>query len=157
MQMLPDFTEHGLLPEGIYECSLEDAHNRFCYNDHRKRIWDGVKKALKLMQEDGLSGGCLLIDGSFVTDKAVPSDVDMVFDVTSITDERLLYRALKFFNEHHNQLKMNYMVDWYTNLPGLGKDFNLFFQYVGEKTAQTKGLSPNNLKGLLKVESWETV
>lgn len=155
--MLPNFTEHGLLPEGIHECSLEDAHNRFCYNDHRKRIWDGLGVTLKLMQQDGLAGGCLLIDGSFVTDKHIPSDVEVLFDVTSITDEQLLYRAYRFFFDHHNQLKTNYMVDWYANLPGAPNDFSLFFQYVGEKTAQIKGISPKDLKGLLKVESWETV
>jgi hypothetical protein len=36
-------------------------------------------------------------------------------------------------------------------LPGVTLDFRAFFQYVGVKTARSKGLSPNHPRGILRL------
>ena len=78
--MLPPFNQHGLLPEGIHGCTLEEAEARFGTfqsSDRRPQLWAKFKqffiqaKASRIIEE-------LLLDGSFVTAKPDPNDIDLV-------------------------------------------------------------------------------
>lgn len=151
---IPNFTEYGLLPQGIHSCNFMEAENFFCTNDRRRTIWQGLRNAILEMHSYQLTGGALLVDGSFVTDKNIPNDVEVIYDVTNIDAPIERAKAILFFQEKHEFLKDNYYVDWYPNLPD-NNDFSLFFQYIGEKTAATKNLPPKTLKGILRIESWE--
>lgn len=151
---IPSFTDYGLLPEGIHPCNFTEAQGMFCTNDRRRMIWQGLKTTIQEMRQYQLTGGVLLVDGSFVTDKTIPSDIEVIYDVTGVKAPVERAKAILFFNEKHQFLKDKYDVDWYPNLPG-NNDFSLFFQYIGEKTAVMKNLPPKTLKGILSIESWE--
>lgn len=153
--MLPSFTEHGLLPPGIHDCSLQDAYDYFCTNDHRRRIWDGLLNFIELMKFYGIDRDYIILDGSFVTDKSIPSDIELVFPV-DITDGHYAALCMQFFSYYHNIVKTHLLVDFYPNLSG-GNDFSAFFQYIGGKTGMIKGLNPKDLKGILRVASWANV
>lgn len=150
--MLPAFTEHGLLPPGIHDCSLEEARNYFCTNDHRLRIWDGLLNFIRLMNFFGINRDYIILDGSFVTDKTIPSDIELVFPV-DLTDGSYALLCMQFFSAFHGIVKNELLVDFYPNLPG-SNDFCAFFQYIGGKTGMAKGLDPKSLKGVLRVASW---
>lgn len=147
---IPDFNADGLLPSGIYDCSLSEAKDRFAFNDTREAIWENLLLALEEMRIAGLSG-IVHLDGSYVTDKPIPGDVDLILDVRNETIQQQGL-AVMFFYSKHNDLKAN-NVDWWPTLPAQN-DFVSFFQYVGEKTAAAKHLQPKDLKGILKVTSW---
>jgi hypothetical protein len=91
----------------------------------------------------------ILFDGSFVTDKELPSDTDVVLDLSGATDAQK-WQALIFMQGNQNRIMRDYQVHFWVNLPGLN-DFAAFFQYVGAKTASAKGLNPLHHKGILKL------
>ena len=88
-------------------------------------------------------------NGSFVTDKDIPQDVDVVLDLREAPNGRK-WQGLEFMWREQNRIRSQYQVDFWVNLPGVN-DFSLFFQYVGIKTAKFKGLHPNHHKGILRV------
>lgn len=74
---IPPFRPDGYLPEGVHVCSESDVIVRFGSSNRRRR-----RLALRLHQwiELGRQVGAkrLLVDGSFVTAKEEPQDVDTV-------------------------------------------------------------------------------
>lgn len=77
--MIPDFEQNGLLPKGIHLATLQEFEARFVYNYKRKAIYIGLSKLI----QDLKSIGChaLYIDGSYVTNKQIPKDVDVCWEV----------------------------------------------------------------------------
>jgi hypothetical protein len=148
---IPNFNDDGLLPSGRHQCTLDEAKDMFAHNDARSIIWDNFCAVLLEMAAAGLEG-TLFLDGSYVTDKAIPGDIEVAFDVRNESDQKQGL-ALLFFHTQHNRLKSTIKVDWYPVLPG-NNDFVSFFEYIGDKTAAQKKLHAKELKGILKVTSW---
>ena len=92
----------------------------------------------------------IYVNGSFVTDKEHPNDIDIVLDLRNTSDERK-WQGLEFMMNHRSRLLREYQIHFWINLPPSGKDFSAFFQYIGVKTARFKGLNPKHLKGILRV------
>jgi hypothetical protein len=146
---LPAFTDRGILPEGVHQCTLAEAQELLCANDARETIWNGL---LGFMAWAGQfpAPDAFLLDGSFVTDKPLPGDIDVVVDVTlcSEDDQQAWFRA---FFAGHQFAKDNFGVDFYPFIIGVGKDFSAFFQYVRVEDALLRGLGPDTRKGILRV------
>jgi hypothetical protein len=75
--MLPPFDESGNLPRGIHRASIEEVVDRFGHGSPEREV-----EACELFQfvEWARRHGVrrLIINGSFVTDKPDPNDVDVV-------------------------------------------------------------------------------
>ena len=78
--MIPPFNEHGWLPDGIHDCTMDEAGERFGAfqnTDRRPQLWAtfadyiGEAKACGLVE-------VVLVDGSFVTATSEPNDIDNV-------------------------------------------------------------------------------
>ena len=77
---IPDLTEHGYMPEGVHDCSVEEIESRFGQfqrSDCRCRLFARLKEYLRQAQASGLVKA-VIIDGSFVTEKEEPNDVDVI-------------------------------------------------------------------------------
>lgn len=77
---IPDLNEYGFLPEGVHDCSEEEIENRFGRfqrSDCRCRLMERLKEYLRQAKATGLVKA-VIIDGSFVTDKEEPNDVDVI-------------------------------------------------------------------------------
>src|SRR5258708_4640013 len=74
---LPDFRSDGCLPIGVHVCSIAEATFRFGTGTRRRRR---LVTRLRHWFDLGLEVGAerLLVDGSFVTSKKEPKDVDTV-------------------------------------------------------------------------------
>lgn len=77
----------GLLPPGVHMASWEQLHDRFGNTAHRRRLLEGLKKALISLK----AAGCLRVylDGSFVTSKKKPGDFDACWDETGVDPTKL--------------------------------------------------------------------
>ena len=74
---IPPFRPDGYLPEGVYACSEADVILRFgSSNRHRRRLALRLRRWIELGRQVGAQR--LLVDGSFVTAKEEPQDVDTV-------------------------------------------------------------------------------
>ncbi|MCP1355526.1 DUF6932 family protein [Aneurinibacillus migulanus] len=76
MSVIPNFCDGYHLPPGEHECTMEEATNRFVYNPQRERVWAGLNRLLARLKELDIAPEQLLIDGSFVTGRQLPGDVD---------------------------------------------------------------------------------
>lgn len=148
--MIPSLTAHGLLPPGIHECTLDQLRAAFGLGVRRLQLLDGLDRCLRLMNDEHLEG-IVVIDGSFVTDKERPDDIELTLDVRHL-DHSKQDRALLFQLRHFSDIS-RMGVDWYPTLPSQ-QDFTLFFQRVGEKTAAAKRIPASGNKGILKLNSW---
>jgi hypothetical protein len=77
---IPELNTEGLLPEGVYDCTLDEIGARFGrFQMTDRRIWL-FEKLRELVEEERQAGLAieLFVDGSFVNDKPEPNDIDLV-------------------------------------------------------------------------------
>ena len=82
---IPDLNEDGLLPEGIHEASLEEVRERFGRfqrTDRRPELFSKLALFLTEVRACGLVEA-VIVDGSFVTAKDEPSDIDLILVLRS--------------------------------------------------------------------------
>jgi len=83
--VLPDLDgESGYLPGGTHDASLEEIRARYATNFRRREIFAGLEHVLKLLAARGVK--TVWVDGSFITSKARPSDVDLIYVSPSGSD-----------------------------------------------------------------------
>src|SRR5437773_7825005 len=75
--MIPAFRPHGYLPEGLHAASEADVTFRFgSTSPRRRRLAMRFRRWIELARL--VRARRLLIDGSFVTSKQEPNDIDAV-------------------------------------------------------------------------------
>lgn len=88
--MIPEL-DGGVLPEGIHQCTLDEvraAFGQFRRSDRRIKLTDQLERFVRDAQGSGIVAA-VVIDGSYVTAKDEPGDIDLIvalradFDVTA--------------------------------------------------------------------------
>jgi len=82
---IPGFNEHGWLPEGIHDCTLEEEAAQFSLfqrSDRRPQLWTRFMEFIREAKASGLIDA-ILVDGSFITADPVPNDIDIIIVVVS--------------------------------------------------------------------------
>lgn len=77
---IPDLNDAGLLPEGIHDCTLAEIgarFGRFQSSDRRVRLFGQLRVLVDEERRAGVAVA-LIVDGSFVTGKPEPGDIDLV-------------------------------------------------------------------------------
>lgn len=100
--MIPPYNDDGYLPAGIHLATLEEVSARFGRgSDLRQTQMDSVKWLVDLARRAGAIR--IVVNGSFVTDKFEPNDVDCVlligsdFPLDALAEAELL-AGLPFIN-----------------------------------------------------------
>lgn len=137
--MIPEFdTLTDNLPPGIYPATIEEFEERFVINNQREMLYEGLKR----LMEDLKAIGCktIYVDGSFVTMKIRPKDIDVCWENTGI-DETFAEHAMPIlwktvFPRTEQQAK--YHCDVFPARIIMG-NFIEFFQ-KDKKTGEAKGI-----------------
>lgn len=140
--MIPDFDEEGNLPPGIHGATWGDCVARFGINPHRRRLLSGLERALRLLQ----AAGChrVYLDGSFVTSKPTPSDIDVAWEPTGV-DVALLLRldpVFGVFDAGRAAQKAKFLGEFFPSSLTeslTGRTFLDFFQ-INKDTGSQKGI-----------------
>ncbi len=77
---IPALNAFGLLPEGVHDCTLDEIgarFGRFIVSERRVRLFAQLHELIAEEQRAGIASA-VIVDGSFVTDKPEPGDVDLV-------------------------------------------------------------------------------
>jgi len=75
--MIPDFNEHGYLPAGVHPASLDEIEDRFGRQSEIRQVqMESLRWLTELAKKAGVQR--LIINGSFVTERLEPNDVDCV-------------------------------------------------------------------------------
>ena len=83
--MIPAFNDYGCLPDGIYDCTMDEAAERFGVfqgTDRRPQLWAGFTEFVREVKACGLVEA-VIVDGSFVTSKPDPNDIDLLLVVAA--------------------------------------------------------------------------
>lgn len=155
--MIPPLDERGLLPPGQHVAHLEDIPRQFCTNVYRWRLWDDVLAGLGVLCEQVHAQPCpppvLVLGGSFFSDKPQPQDIEATLVFDAATPGAVCWWWILQQTQLQPTLKGRCRLDFYPTLPG-HNDFVAFFQYVGPKTAEAKGLGDKDVRGVLQVLTW---
>ena len=144
---IPAFTDHGLLPTGLHECTVAEIRERFGgsgYGAGRHELMARLEDYVRDLRTTQLVAW-VIVDGSFVTSKEVPGDIDLLVVLPKDHD---MQRELRPFEENplsRRWVAKRYQFDAFTAVEGTS--------YLDEHTAffqQVKG-SHQLRKGLLKV------
>lgn len=74
---IPPFRQDGCLPEGLYAVTLDEVRVRFgSTSDRRRELMTCIEEWIEMARD--IQALRLLLDGSFVTEKDSPNDVDAV-------------------------------------------------------------------------------
>ena len=129
--MIPDFNKHGNLPAGIYRASIDDIEKRFGLNS-KKRIllFKTFRNFLELIMpfKTNIKQFILdILDGSFVTAKENPGDIDGIivvkngFRFTPNVDKNISL-SKKIFNidlilhEEKNVYQLQWWIDYFSKV-----------------------------------------
>jgi hypothetical protein len=144
---IPGYDDNGNLPPGLYRVTLEEIRNHFTWNAKRKRLFGGLIRALKNLAEAGVKK--VWIDGSFVTDKNEPADIDGCWEYHESVDVNRLDEVFLDLNPPRTSMRKKYGVDFLIStvslLDGRGNTVLEFFQQDRD----------GNQKGILLVEIGE--
>jgi len=135
--LIPDFDSGGLLPQGMFRASWQEIEKRFGGSRRRNLLLKGLKEALDLLQ----GAGCrrVYIDGSFVTAKKFPNDIDVCWDIDGVDPISLDSVFFDFSNSRAAQ-RSRFNAEFFpAQAPQRLKTFLDFFQ-IDKVTGKPKGI-----------------
>lgn len=146
--MIPEFNKKGNLPAGIYDASWNEMKERFGHNERRKDMMENLRIALYCYK----SAGCKIvyIDGSFVTNKSFPNDIDCVWDTTGVKSERLDNTLKDFSSQGRKRQKVIFDSEFFPSTILVDKSNSSFLDFFqkDKETGDPKGIISLNLDGL---------
>jgi hypothetical protein len=144
--VIPALDNSGVLPPGIHEAKWDEIVARFGGSTHRLEQLRGLRSALEDLRDAGCDRAYL--DGSFVTDKGVPNDYDLCWEMPGVTVS-LLTPALRDVRPPRAAQQARYRGDILPNVveASSGAPFVDFFQR-DKTTGGVKGIVAINLREL---------
>ena len=112
--MVPEFNKYGNLPAGIYESSLTCIEKRFGLNSKKRiSLFKDFQNFLELITPFKTNIKRLILNGSFVTSKESPGDIDCIIIIENnfrftpdivekLCDSKKLYNIHLFMFEEKN-------------------------------------------------------
>jgi hypothetical protein len=132
----PKLTD-GSLPTGIYWTDLREFKERFVTSTNRSYIFEGFIQAALLLRQAGC--GRLIIGGSFITDKLLPGDIDVIWDTVGIN--LAILDPIFLDDSRQFELAQRYLGDYLPGIAGHPDSCSLVKYFSKDKkTGAAKGL-----------------
>jgi hypothetical protein len=143
---IPDLDADGLLPVGVHDCTLVELRQRFGSfqsSDQRCRLYERLEQFVREAKLSGIAK-YVIVDGSFVTGKAVPNDIDLIVVVPEGHDFDAKLGALAYNTVSRGQIWRRYRFDAFIAAEGTRQldEYVSFFQQRRED---------DRLKGMLRL------
>lgn len=110
---IPDLNEHGFLPEGIHDCTLEEIgarFGRFQSSDRRIRLFEKLRELFVEERRAGLAIE-IYVDGSFTTSKTEPGDIDLVIVLPIIYNSGVDLPPFEYNAISERRIRRHYQFD----------------------------------------------
>jgi hypothetical protein len=158
---IPPFDEAGYLPPGIHDCSLEEVEERFGGfqgSDRRMRLFDKLRDYVRAVRSTGM-GVALIIDGSFVTAKPDPNDIDLILLLTRGHDFTAQLRPFEYTAITKPGVRRTYRLDLFAFCEGTEEAERQlrFFQRVRGDEDLGEGILRIELRCFVTVNSFKTL
>jgi len=145
--MIPPLNEHGCLPEGIHDCTVDEAAERFGgfqISDRRPQLWARFTQFVREARACGLIEA-VLVDGSFVTAKPEPVDLDLLLVVSADHDFSADFQPSEYNVLSKRRINRRYGFDVLV----ARADSEEYRRYLG--FFQQVRLEPGRKKGILRI------
>lgn len=109
--MLPKLNAVGELPPGVHETTLDEVEEVFANTTRRRALFEGLRRAMENLRTGGVRR--VYIDGSFVTDKVEPNDIDGCWELNDEVDTDILDPVFLDFSNHRQAMNAKYRVDFF--------------------------------------------
>lgn len=141
---IPPLNEHGYLPEGVHDCTFEEAAARFGgfqRSDRRPQLWVRFMEFVREVQASGLVEA-IIVDGSFVTAEPLPNDIDLVVVMSAQQDFSgdLLPAHYNVLSQRRVRQQFGFDIVVAKNAHETLAQAVTFFQQVRQRPGQKKGL-----------------
>ena len=112
--MIPEFNKYGNLPAGIYKSSITCIENKFGISSEKRiLLFNNYQIFLELLSPFKKKIKRIILDGSFVTSKESPGDIDCIVIIENkfrfapeivkkLCDSKKLYNIHLFMFEEKN-------------------------------------------------------
>jgi uncharacterized protein DUF6932 len=146
---IPPLLPLGFLPPGIHNTTVPEIENVFgSSNQTRIDLFSGLTRYADLLKSVGLFSG-IYVDGSFVTDKALPGDIDVVVDMDIPSFVTLLGRPNRAAVMDPFLIKATYGLHLFFSPTDQG--IINFFQHLRPEEAIMRKVPISTMRGILRV------
>jgi hypothetical protein len=140
--MIPDFDENGNLPAGVHVASWGEIARKLGWTIRRRELLAGLESGLDALRKAGCQR--VFLNGSFVTEKEEPGDIDVAWDPEGVDVDRLLDLEPLFgeFANRRTAQKAKFGCEFFPSsltADSVGNDFLAFFQ-IDKETGARKGI-----------------
>ena len=147
---IPAFDRFGLLPGGIHECTLKEVEVDLAWNDERRRLTALLQEFIAVeLTPRFTTVPPVVLDGSYVSQKASPSNINLVLELSDLPDTDQWEGQMLF--QRTADLFRFYQIEMLPGLKGLKQDFVDLLQNLRPQTALEKGLYHGHRKGVLRL------
>lgn len=141
---IPDLNEDGFLPEGIHETSLEEVRElfgRFRTTDWRPALFAKLSEFMIAARSAGLVA-YVIVNGSFVTAKDEPADIDLILVVRPDHDFHADLKPFEYNVLSRRRVRGRFRFDILVAPEGSVRyeQYVNFFQQVKERPGLRKGI-----------------
>ncbi len=150
--MIPDF-EDGVLPEGVHDCTLDELERKLGHpgaTDQRDRL---TKKLREFVKEARLAGFvvALVVNGSYVTAKDRPDDVDLIVCLRPDFDLAQELRPFEYNVCSRRMVKKLYKFDVFVAPDGSDEYRRLVDFFAQVRKTDPEPYTSRARKGLLRI------
>ena len=144
---IPDFEKNGFLPIGIHDCTIEEItvrFGRFQTSDQRSTLNKLLINYIIELKNANI-GKYLIVNGSFVTAKDKPNDIDVLLvlkDNVDLTGDLPPFRKNAFSKKYINKY---YKLDFHFGFEDEPSTTNILNNFLEVKN------QPGKRKGILRI------
>lgn len=144
---IPPLSETGVLPPGVHECTLdeiEEAFGQFQSSDRRPRLFRDLQRYIAAVRSAAV-GKYLVVNGSYVTGKPDPGDIDILLVLRDDLDLTLTVPPFEYNARSKRYVRKEYALDFYVGFDGDDTSERMLRVFSEVKHA------PGFFKGILKI------
>lgn len=147
---IPPFERYGLLPDGIHPCTLAEVEAALAWSDRRQLL---LRRFREFLTEEITprfpEPPPMVLNGSFVTDKGDPADIDLVLLLRDLPEE-VQFGGVEIYS-NRVFISGRYEISIYPALRGVQQDYVEYCRQLRPQDALERGLHHRTTKGLLRL------
>lgn len=150
--MIPDFVD-DVLPEGVHECTIEEIDatlGRFWKSDRRIQLTTRLREFVQEAMQSGIIAA-IVVDGSYVTRKAEPNDIDLIVVYRSDFDLSAELRPLEYNIVSRRVVRAKYKFDAFAARDSSEEYSRLVEFFTRVRKDDPEQTSPRDRKGVLRI------
>jgi hypothetical protein len=151
--MIPELQD-GVLPEGLYICTLEEvkmSFGQFRRSDRRPQLTERLTRYVQDARNSGVVSA-IVIDGSYVTAKDEPGDIDLIVALRPDFDLTAEMRPMEYNIQSKTMVRKLYGFDVFPAVDG-SETYQRFLDFFSRvKLNDPDQNTSQDRKGALRIE-----